>query len=191
MNKRISFIGVGGQGTILATKLFSLGIVSMGYDIKMSEIHGSSQRGGSVTTQIIYGDKVYTPLLGDGEADMIVAFEKSEALRALPCLKKGGQIIMDVREINPLAVQVGEAEYPHQAGEELKRLVGADKVKIIKAAEIAEKLGNVRAQNVVLLGVLVKELGLTGVDWEKLVEQNVPEKSKELNLKAFNAGYSL
>jgi indolepyruvate ferredoxin oxidoreductase beta subunit len=98
---------------------------------------------------------------------------------------------MDVREINPLAVQVGQAEYPHQADEELKKLVGAGNVKVVKAAEIAEQLGNVRSQNVVLLGALVKELGLTSVDWEKLVEQNVPEKSKELNLKAFKAGYSM
>jgi indolepyruvate ferredoxin oxidoreductase beta subunit len=189
MNRHILFIGVGGQGTILATKLFSLGIVSLGYDIKMSEIHGSSQRGGSVTTQIIYGDKVYTPLLGDGEADIIVSFEKSEALRALPFLKKGGRIIMDIREINPLAVQVGQAEYPHQAGEELKKIVG--NVKIVKAAEIAEQLGNVRAQNMVLLGSLVRELELNGVDWENLVERNVPEKSKDLNLKAFKAGYAV
>jgi indolepyruvate ferredoxin oxidoreductase beta subunit len=189
MNKHILFIGVGGQGTILATKLFSLGIVSLGYDIKMSEIHGSSQRGGSVTTQIIYGDKVYTPLLGDGEADTIVSFEKSEALRALPFLKRGGQVIMDIREINPLAVQVGQAEYPHQADEELKKITG--NVKIVKATEIAEQLGNVRSQNLVLLGALVKELKLDGVDWEKLVEQNVPEKSKDINIKAFKAGYAI
>jgi len=189
LTTNILLIGVGGQGIILATRIFGLGITSAGYDIKISEIHGASQRGGSVTSQIRYGDKVYSPVLGEGDADIIVAFEKAEALRGLPYLKKGGKIIMDVREIYPLGVQIGQEEYPHNAPEVLSELVG--NVEIIKATEIAEKLGDVRAQNMVLLGALVRELGLTNVNWEEIIEKNVPEKSKEINLKAFRVGYSM
>lgn len=189
MSKSIVFIGVGGQGIILATKILSNGLASAGYDVKTSEIHGASQRGGSVTTYLKYGEKVYSPVLGLGEADMIVAFEKAEALRALPYLKKGGKIIMDTREINPLAVQIGQEKYPSDAHEVLKKVIGD--VKVVNAAQIAKELGEMRAQNMVLLGALVKELGLDDIDWKALVEQNVPEKSKELNLKAFAAGYAI
>lgn len=188
MVKSILFIGVGGQGTILATKILSKGLMEKGYDVKMSEIHGASQRGGSVTTQLRYGDKVYSPIIGKGEADLVVAFEKSEALRALPFLKVGGRVIMDTKEINPLAVSIGEAEYPSNAPEVLQEVTG--NVKVVPGAEIAEKLGNPRSQNIVLLGTLARELALDDIDWEELVKTSVPPATVELNLAGFRAGYS-
>ena len=187
MTKSILFIGVGGQGTILATKILCKGLMEKGYDIKMSEIHGASQRGGSVTTQLRYGEKVYSPIIGEGDADLVVAFEKSEALRALPFLKMGGRIIMDTKEINPLAVSVGEAEYPSNAPEVLQQVTG--NVKVVEAARIAEELGNPRAQNMVLLGALVKELDIEGIDWEELVKESVPPATVEMNLAGFRAGF--
>ncbi len=187
MTKNILLIGVGGQGTILTSKILATGLASLGYDVKMSEIHGMSQRGGSVTTQIRYGEKVYAPTIGLGQADVLVSFEKVEALRALPYLRQGGQILMDQREIYPMPVLTGAAQYPYDAIEKLKESGAA--VTVIPAAETAEKLGNIRAQNIVLLGALVKQLGLTQVDWPALVAQFVPAKVKELNLQAFAAGY--
>ena len=125
--------------------------------------------------------------IGEGEADLIVAFEKSEALRALPFLKIGGRIIMDTKEISPLAVSVGEAEYPSNAPEVLQKVTG--NVKVVEAARIAEELGNARAQNIVLLGALVRELDIDNVDWETLVSSSVPPATVEMNLQGFRAGY--
>ncbi|KPU44890.1 indolepyruvate oxidoreductase subunit beta [Oxobacter pfennigii] len=183
----ILLIGVGGQGTVLATKILTQGLLKKNYDVKMSEIHGAAQRGGSVTTQLRFGPKVYSPIVGKGDADIIVAFEESEALRALPFLRKGGKIIMDAKEIYPAQVQIGEAEYPKGIVAELTKVVG--NVQVVKASEIAEKLGNVRSQNIVLLGTLAKALNITGVDWEGLVEASVPSHTKEMNKAAFKAGY--
>ncbi|MDK2982354.1 MAG: indolepyruvate ferredoxin oxidoreductase, beta subunit [Chloroflexota bacterium] len=189
-SKSILLVGVGGQGTILISKIITAGLAEMGYDVKMSEIHGMSQRGGSVTTQIKYGEKVYAPNMGLGEADLIVAFEKIEALRALPFLKAGGSLIMDEREIYPMPVLTGDAVYPHDATASLKEQVPA--VKVIQAAETARSLGNMRAQNIVLLGAMVKLLGLDeSVDWKQIVADNVPEKSIDMNLAAFDAGYRM
>lgn len=189
-SKSILLVGVGGQGTILISKIITAGLAEMGYDVKMSEIHGMSQRGGSVTTQIKYGEKVYAPNMGLGEADLIVAFEKIEALRALPFLKAGGSLIMDEREIYPMPVLTGDAVYPHEAIASLKEQVPA--VKVIQAAETARSLGNMRAQNIVLLGAMVKLLGLDeSVDWKQIVADNVPEKSIAMNLAAFDAGYRM
>lgn len=187
MNKNILLIGVGGQGTILTSKILSTGLVELGYDVKMSEIHGMSQRGGSVTTQIRYGEKVYSPNIGEGEADIMVAFEKSEALRGLPFLKKGGTIVVDDREIYSLPVMIGTIAYPGDVLGALKATVG--NVLVLEATRIATELGNVRAQNIVLLGSLVAYLGLEGVNWVELVGKMVPPKVKELNQKAFQAGF--
>ena len=189
MAKTILLVGVGGQGTILISRILTDGLIEMGYDVKMSEIHGMSQRGGSVTTQIKYGDKVYAPNIGEGEADMIISFEKAEALRALPYLKQGGTIITDDREIFPMPVLTGAAAYPHDAIDAIKKTV--PNVTVIQAADTAEKLGSVRAQNIVLLGALVKAMGLTGVDWKALVKKHVPPKAVDMNLKAFDAGYAM
>jgi len=187
MIKNILLIGVGGQGTILTSKILSAGLVELGFDVKMSEIHGMSQRGGSVTTQIRYGDKIYSPNIGEGEADIMVAFEKSEAIRGLPFLKKGGTIVVDDREIYSLPVMIGTIPYPDGVIEALKSTV--DHVVVLEATRIATELGNVRAQNIVLLGSLVAYLGLEGIDWKELVGQMVPAKAKELNQKAFQAGF--
>lgn len=187
MTTNILLTGVGGQGTILTTKILSAALAQLGYDVKMSEIHGMSQRGGTVNTQLKYGEKVYAPNIGEGEADIIVAFEKVEALRALPYLKKGGSIVMDEREIYSMPVLTGDAVYPHEADKELTELVG--KVTVIPASKIAEELGSIKAQNICLLGALVKQLGLNETDWEKLISQSVPPKTIDINLAAFKRGY--
>ncbi len=189
MNKAIILVGVGGQGTITTSTILSKGLIEAGFDVKMSEIHGMSQRGGTVVTQIKYGEKVYSPIIGDGEADIIVSFEKLEALRALPYLKEGGTIVTDNREINPMPVITGDATYPHEAIEQLQAVV--PNVIVVEAAKVAEELGNVKAQNIVLLGALVKQLGLDDVDWKDLVAKNVPAKMVDLNLAAFEKGFNM
>ncbi len=191
MVKSIVLVGVGGQGTILVSKILTAGLLKLGYDVKMSEIHGMSQRGVSVSTLIKCGDMVYAPNIGNGEADMIVSFEKIEAVRALPYLKKGGQIVTDDREIHPMSVLIGAAEYPHDALDRLGETV--ENLTVLKANEIAEELGNVRVSNIVLLGALVKKMGLDqeGIDWKELVGNMVPAKAKEINLTAFEKGYAM
>lgn len=184
--KSILFIGVGGQGTILASKILSEGLLRHGYDVKMSEVHGMAQRGGSVTTQVRYGEKVHSPLIEKGKADAIVAFEKSEALRALPYLKKGGHLIVNDYEIHPVPVLIGQEKYPEGVNEVLKSTV--ENTVIVKAAEVAKELGNIKAQNVVLLGALLKALNITEVNWEEVVDSLVPSKAVELNRKALAAG---
>ena len=162
--KNILLVGVGGQGTILASKILTSGLIKAGYDVKMSEIHGMSQRGGSVSTQVRYGDKVYSPIVGKGSADVIVAFEEMEALRWLDHLKIGGKMVINDYRIQPVPV---------------------------KAADVATELGNPKAMNVVLLGALVKAMGLDEIDWDAEIEANVKAKFIDLNKKAFHAGYSL
>lgn len=189
MNKSIILVGVGGQGTITTSSILSKGLIENGFDVKMSEIHGMSQRGGTVVTQIKYGEKVYSPIIGDGEADLIVSFEKLEALRALPYLKEGGTIVTDVREIYPMPVLTGETEYRTDAIEQLKAVV--PNVLVVEAAKVAEELGNVKAQNIVLLGALVKQLGIDGIDWKGIVAKSVPAKTVDLNLAAFDKGYNM
>lgn len=184
--KSILFIGVGGQGTILASKILSEGLLRHEYDVKMSEVHGMAQRGGSVTTQVRFGEKVYSPLIEKGKADAIVAFEKSEALRALPYLKEGGHLIVNDYEIHPVPVLIGQEKYPEAVNEVLKSTVG--NTVIVKAAEIAKELGNIKAQNVVLLGALLKALDIKEVNWEEVVASLVPSKAVELNKKALAAG---
>jgi indolepyruvate ferredoxin oxidoreductase beta subunit len=185
----VLLVGVGGQGTILISKILSAGFMQRGYDVKMSEIHGMSQRGGSVTTQIRYGDKVYSPTIGLGEADVIIAFEKAEALRALPYLKKGGILITDDHEIYPMPVLTGAAEYPADALEKIAA-TGLNPI-IVKAAETAGALGNARAQNIVLLGALVAAWNLDDIEWTPIIRAYVPAKAVDINLKAFAAGRGL
>lgn len=187
--KSILLVGVGGQGTILISKILTAGLTQLGYQVKMSEIHGMSQRGGSVTTQIKYGQEVYAPNIGLAEADMIISFEKAEALRTLPYLKKGGSLITDEREIYPMPVLSGAAEYPHDAIDSIR--AGGVNVTVIRAAETAERLGNIKAQNIVLLGAFVKAMKLEQVNWEALIGQYVPAKAKAMNLSAYKAGYEM
>ena len=186
--KNILLVGVGGQGTILASRILTAGLIEAGYDVKMSEIHGMSQRGGSVSTQVRFGEKVDAPIIGKGQADVIVAFEKMEALRALPYLKKEGKMVVNDFEIPSMPILSGAAVYPEGILEELSANAN---VLAVKAAEIAEGLGNPKAMNIVLLGALVKAMNVEGIDWEKAVRENVKKGFEELNIKALNAGYAL
>ncbi|MBO5513026.1 MAG: indolepyruvate oxidoreductase subunit beta [Mogibacterium sp.] len=187
--KNILMVGVGGQGTILASKILTSGLMKAGYDVKMSEIHGMSQRGGSVSTQVRYGDKVYSPIVGKGSADVIVAFEEMEALRWLDHLKIGGTMVINDYQIQPVPVNLGAAEYPEGIIDHLK---GICDVHAFKAADIATELGNPKAMNIVLLGALIKSMGgLEDIDWDAEIEANVKPKFIELNKKAFHAGYDL
>ncbi|MBU3190980.1 indolepyruvate oxidoreductase subunit beta [Clostridium bowmanii] len=185
-NKNVLFVGVGGQGTILASKILTEGLLKSGYDVKMSEVHGMAQRGGSVTTQVRFGEKVYSPLVEKGKVDVIVSFEKSEAARYLPYLKKDGYMVVNDYEIYPIPVLIGKEKYPENVNEKLSEIV--HNIVIINAAEIAENLGNVKAQNVVLLGALIKVLKLENINWDEVISDIVPPKAIEINKKAFKAG---
>lgn len=187
--KSILFVGVGGQGIILASKILTEGLVRFGYDVKMSEVHGMAQRGGSVTTQVRFGEKVYSPLIGMGEADVIVAFEKVEAARWLQYLKPQGTLVVNDYELYSVPVLIGAEQYPEGVIEKLKDAV--PNIKIFNAAKKAEEIGNIKAQNVVLLGALIKALGLTELDWESVIKEQVPEKFYDLNLKGFKAGIEI
>jgi indolepyruvate ferredoxin oxidoreductase beta subunit len=186
--KNILMVGVGGQGTILASKVLSTGLVNAGYDVKMSEVHGMAQRGGSVTTQVRFGQKVYSPIIGKGQADIIVAFEKLEALRMIEYLKKDGVMVVNDHAIPSMTVLTGAEEYPEGIIDELK-----SKAKTIafKAAEVARELGNPRTQNIVLLGALIKAIGLENLDWDAAIEAEVKPKFVEVNKKALNKGMEL
>lgn len=184
--KSILLVGVGGQGTILASKILSEGLVRKGYDVKMSEIHGMSQRGGSVTTHVRFGTEVSSPVVPEGEADVLVAFEKVEAVRWLKYLKKGGRLVVNNFEIYSLPVLTGAAKYPDEVVEKLQKEV--PNFKVFNAGRIAEDLGNIKAQNIVLLGALVKAMGLEDIDWESVLKELIPPKLLDLNIKAFKAG---
>ena len=155
----------------------------------MSEIHGMSQRGGTVTTQIRYGKKVSSPVIEEGCADIIVSFEKCEALRCLSSLKKGGALIVNNYELQPVTVAIGAAEYPKDIIAEYKNKVETPYV--IDAFGIAESLGNAKCMNIALLGALAKRLGLDGTDWERLIREEVPRKAEELNISAFKRGFEI
>lgn len=183
--KNILLVGVGGQGTILASRILSTALVNAGYDVKMSEVHGMAQRGGSVTTQIRYGDKVFSPIIGRGEADVMVCFEKMEALRWIEYVKPDAKIVINDFEIPSAPILVGAEEYPQGIIEELSSKA---EVSVFKAAEIAKELGNPKAMNIVLLGALVKAMGIEDMDWDTIIAQNVKKGFEELNIKAFRSG---
>jgi indolepyruvate ferredoxin oxidoreductase beta subunit len=184
--KSILFVGVGGQGTILASKILTEGLLKNGYDVKMSEVHGMAQRGGSVTTQVRFGEKVYSPLIEEGTADVIVAFEKGEAARWLTYLKKDGYLVVNDYEIYPVPVLIGEEKYPEDVNARLKKTV--ENTIIVDATNIAEQLGNIKAQNVVILGTLIKALKLENINWNEILEVIVPPKAIDLNKKALIKG---
>lgn len=183
--KSVILAGVGGQGTILVSRVLTRGLQDAGYDVKMSEVHGMAQRGGSVSTQVRYGEKVWSPLVGRGQADVLVAFEKMEALRYAEYLRIGGTAIVNDHEILPLTVATGAAAYPQGILEEMARRF---RTVVVPAARIAEGLGNARCQNIVLFGASVRALGLEGIDWRAALERTLPPKLLPLNLRAFDAG---
>lgn len=183
--KNILLVGVGGQGTILVSKILSTGLMDAGYDVKMSEIHGMAQRGGSVSTQVRYGEKIYSPIIGIGQADILVSFETMETMRWLEFLKPDGVAVVNDYEIPSAPILTGKADYPQGI---IEMVSDKARTKVVNAADISEKLGNMKVMNVVLLGALVKMMNLTDIDWEKAVRSSVKEKFADLNVKAFNAG---
>jgi indolepyruvate ferredoxin oxidoreductase beta subunit len=188
MTKSILLVGVGGQGTILASKLLTTGLMEAGYDVKMSEIHGMSQRGGSVSSQVRYGEKVESPVIEIGGADILVSFEKMEALRWLKYLKPEGKVVVNDYEINSMPILSGKFDYPAGIIEELSSKATTI---AIDAAKEAEALGNSKVMNVIILGTIVKSMGLQDINWEKIIKENVKERFVELNLKALEVGMSL
>ena len=187
--KNIMIVGVGGQGSLLASKLLGHLLLSQGYDVKVSEVHGMSQRGGSVVTYVRYGDKVYSPIIDKGEADYIVSFEILEAARWLPFLKKDGQIVTNTQQIDPMPVITGAAEYPEDLVSKLKE-TGA-KVDALDCLSLAEQAGSAKAVNIVLLGRLSHYFDLPEEAWMKSLEANVPPKFLEMNKKAFELGKNM
>ncbi|HHW99061.1 MAG TPA: indolepyruvate oxidoreductase subunit beta [Firmicutes bacterium] len=183
----ILLVGVGGQGTILASKILTDVALRQGYDVKMTEIHGMAQRGGSVVTQVRMGAKVHSPLIEPGQADYIVAFEQLEALRWLHFLNDEGTMIVNTQRINPMTVITGAAEYPGDALEQIK--ANAPHMVQLNALEIAKQLGNMRVVNVVLLGAMAKQMDIPKEDWMAALEATVPSRFLELNRQAFQAGY--
>lgn len=183
--KSILLVGVGGQGTILASKILTQGLIENGYDVKMSEVHGMSQRSGSVSTQVRFGKKVYSPIIGEGTADILVSFEEMEAARYAHFLKKDGKAVVNTYRIPSMPILTGKKEYPNNIIDLLRQRVST---MALDATGIAEKIGNPKSANVVLLGALVKAMGLTDIDWEPLIAKTVKPKFVDVNLQAFSAG---
>ena len=184
--KNIMIVGVGGQGSLLASKTLGSLLLAEGYDVKVSEVHGMSQRGGSVVTYVRYGNKVYSPVIDKGEADYIVSFELLEAARWLPFLKKDGHIVTNIQQIDPMPVITGAAEYPEDLVRKLKDS-GAN-VDAIDCVKLAEEAGSVKAVNMVLMGRLSHYFDFPEEAWMAALQKNVPEKFMELNKKAFALG---
>lgn len=184
--KNIMIVGVGGQGTLLASKILGQLFLSEGYDVKVSEVHGMSQRGGSVVTYVRYGNHVNSPIVDRGEADYIMSFELLEAARWLPYLKEGGTIITNTQEIEPMPVITGAAEYPEDLVEKMKA-AGAN-VDALDCLKLAEEAGTPKAVNVVLLGRISHYFDFPAETWDRVLHEMVPAKFLDMNLKAFDLG---
>ena len=189
--KNILLTGVGGQGTILASKLLTVGLIDAGYDVKMSEVHGMSQREGPVLTHVRFGKKVFSPIVEKRKADVIMGFEELEVLRNLDYLRDDGRgiVIFNRVRVNPMGVQTGQDKYPTN-GEELIR-ARAGKVIALDGQAMARELGNPRVMNIILFGALVKQLGLEEIDWLRVIAENVKEKYVPLNQEALKLGLGL
>ncbi len=187
--KSVMIVGVGGQGSLLASKLMGKVLLAQGFDVKVSEVHGMSQRGGSVVTYVKYGDKVYSPVIEKGEADAIISFEQLEGARWLSYLKKGGKLIVSTQKTDPMPVITGVAKYPEEIIEKIK----AENIDVIAvdALSLAEGLGNAKASNVVIMGVVSRILDFEDKYWQKAIEECVPAKFLELNKKAFELGKNI
>ncbi len=184
--RNIMIVGVGGQGSLLASKLLGRLLLSRGYDIKVSEVHGMSQRGGSVVTYVRYGEKVYSPIIDTGGADYIVSFELLEAARWVEYLKPGGKIITNTQEINPMPVITGAAEYPAELVKKIQE-AGVD-VDAFDALSLAVEAGSAKAVNIVLMGRLSRYFGFSAEEWDEAIQRSVPERFLELNRNAFALG---
>ena len=186
--KSIMIVGVGGQGSLLASKLLGCLLVDEGYDVKVSEVHGMSQRGGSVVTYVRFGDKVYSPVITEGEADFIISFEKLEAARYAPFLKKDGRIIVNTQQIDPMPVIIGNAEYPEGVLDELT--AKGVFVEALDALTPAIEAGSAKAVNIVLMGRVAKYFDIGYEKWIAAIEKTVNPKFVEMNKKAFALGYN-
>lgn len=185
--KNIMIVGVGGQGTLLASRVLGSAMLEKGYDVKLSEVHGMSQRGGSVVTYVRYGEWVHSPVIQKGEADIVLAFEKLEAARALPYLKPDGLLVVNTQEIDPMPVITGKAKYPDNL---IGKMEGTGvRMLAVDALSLAQQAGTTKAVNVVLIGALAKHLGLEAEFWLDIIRKTVPPKFVELNQKAFTLGY--
>ncbi|MCR4434433.1 MAG: indolepyruvate oxidoreductase subunit beta [Clostridiales bacterium] len=186
-NLNIMLVGVGGQGTLLASRVLGAVAMKESYDVKVSEVHGMSQRGGSVVTYVKFGDKVYSPLIEKGEADIIIAFEKLEALRWFDYLKEGGKMLVNEQKINPMPVITGKAKYPERILEKLKSVF--KNTVSIDALSIAKQCGNIKTVNMVLIGLMAKSTDIEKSIWMDTIRDTVPQKLVDVNLRAFEAGY--
>lgn len=186
--KSIMIVGVGGQGTLLASRILGEALISNGFDVKVSEVHGMSQRGGSVVTYVKYGSKVNSPIVNEGEADLILAFEQLEAARWLQYLKKDGTLIINTQKIDPMSVIIGNSIYPDGVLDAINK-AGA-KTTNLDALSLAVSAGSAKAVNVVLIGVMASHMDLNRDVWINAIKNTVPEKFLEMNLKAFDLGYN-
>ena len=186
--KNIMIVGVGGQGTLLTSRILGGIITKSGYDVKLSEVHGMAQRGGSVVTFVRYGDCVAEPIIEEGQADVLIAFERLEALRYAHFLKKDGVIIVNDQRIDPITVVTGAAQYPDNIIENLKKEY---KVIDVDAMDEAKKLGNAKVFNTIIVGVAAKRMDFDKDKWLEVIESTVPPKTVEINKAAFEAGYAI
>ena len=186
MTKNIMIVGVGGQGSLLASKLLGYLLLEEGFDVKVSEVHGMSQRGGSVVTYVRFGDKVYSPIIDKGEADVIVSFEKLEAARYAEYLKPGGRIVVNTQEIDPMPVITGALQYPENLVEKMEAL--GFQVDAMDCLSLAEEAGSSKAVNIVLMGRLSRYFDIPVERWQQAIEACVPARFIELNQKAFLLG---
>ncbi|NMB44178.1 MAG: indolepyruvate oxidoreductase subunit beta [Clostridiales bacterium] len=188
ITKNIMIVGVGGQGTLLTSRVLGGVMLQAGYDVKVSEVHGMAQRGGSVVTFVRFGEKVAEPVVEEGQADVLIAFEKLEAMRYAHYLKKDGVLILNDQRIDPIPVIIGAAKYPSNIIESLEETYNVIKV---DAVEEARKLGNTKTFNIIVLGIAARCMEFTKEEWLKVIEDTVPKKTIEINKKAFEVGYSL
>lgn len=186
MTKNIMIVGVGGQGTLLTSRILGNLMLHVGYDVKISEVHGMAQRGGSVVTFVRYGEKVAEPIVEEGCADVLIAFERLEAIRYIHFLKEDGVLIVNDQRIDPMPVLIGQATYPEHIITTLKQ---QHKVYAVDAMEEARKLGNTKVFNSVVLGMAATHMNISYEDWISVIEQTVPLKTVEINKKAFALGY--
>lgn len=184
--KNIMIVGVGGQGTLLTSRILGGLAIAGGYDVKLSEVHGMAQRGGSVVTFVRYGEKVAEPIVEEGQADVIIAFERLEALRYAHFLKEEGALIVNDWRIDPMPVVIGTAEYPDNIIDTLKK---DHKVYTVNATEESKKLGNPRVFNLIVLGIAAQHMDFTKEQWHDVIENTVPSKTIDINKRAFDVGY--
>ena len=188
MTKNIMIVGVGGQGTLLTSRILGKLMLHVGYDVKISEVHGMAQRGGSVVTFVRYGEQVAEPIVEEGQADVLIAFEQLEALRYAHFLKKDGILIVNNEKIDPMPVVIGAATYPKHIIEDLEKTYNVLKV---NALEEAKKLGNPRVFNNIVLGIAAKHMDIAYEDWMTVISDTVPPKTIEVNKKAFDIGFHM